>query len=82
MSDTFYDWTTIGELSTAIVLILGAVGGLCSVMQRSKCENINICCGLLSCKRKPKEEKREVIKEEPLTSELELEETAVEPLIP
>ena len=58
MTTPFYSWTTIGEFSTAIVLILGACGGLLSIIFKgtgnSRCEDISICCGVLSCKRKPK----------------------------
>ena len=69
MTTPFYSWTTIGELSTAVVLILGACGGLLSVIFKgtgnSRCEDISLCCGCLACKRKPK-----------TPQELELEEKA------
>ena len=58
MTTPFYSWTTIGELSTAVVLILGACGGLLSVIFKgtgnSRCEDISVCCGCFACKRKPK----------------------------
>lgn len=39
----------INELMLFIVGVLGAVGGLCVIIQKSKCEEINLCC--FKCKR-------------------------------
>ena len=50
----------INELMLFIVVVLGAVGGLFVVLQKSKCEEINLCC--FKCKRDVKA----VIEEEKL----------------
>jgi len=39
----------INELMLFIVGVLGAFGGLCVIIQKSKCEEINLCC--FRCKR-------------------------------
>ena len=39
----------INELMLFIVGVLGAFGGLCVIIQKSKCEEINLCC--FKCKR-------------------------------
>jgi hypothetical protein len=39
----------INELMLFIVGVLGAAGGLCVIIQKSKCEEINLCC--FKCKR-------------------------------
>jgi len=35
---------SIGELSIAIVSIVGAVGGLCLIIEKSKCKTISTPC--------------------------------------
>ena len=46
---------TIVELSSALVAVIGVVSMCCksnlSQLQRSRCENINCCCGLFKCDR-------------------------------
>jgi hypothetical protein len=39
----------INELMLFIVGVLGAFGGLCVIIQKSKCSDINLCC--FKCKR-------------------------------
>jgi hypothetical protein len=39
----------INELMLFIIGVLGALGGLCLIIQKSKCKNINLCC--LKCER-------------------------------
>tara|TARA_R110000765_G_scaffold6409_1_gene19778 strand:- start:10229 stop:10531 length:303 start_codon:yes stop_codon:yes gene_type:complete len=54
----FYSWTTATEFATALGLIGACVGGVLKVAftgaGNSRCENINCCCGLVKCARKPK----------------------------
>ena len=43
------------EASSVILIIAscgGFIGALCYNMRHSRCEEINCCCGLFSCKRK------------------------------
>lgn len=49
---------SIEQLSYSVVLILGALGGLLHVVQRSRCSKIS-CCGLASCDRLPPELREE-----------------------
>ena len=46
---TQLDDFNINELMLFIVGVLGAVGGLCVIIQKSKCKKVNICC--LECVR-------------------------------
>jgi len=39
----------INELMLFIVGVLGSLGGLCVIIQKSKCEEVNCCC--LKCKK-------------------------------
>ena len=47
---------TLTELSIASVAILGAVSGcvatILHILFQSRCSDINLCCGLIGCKRK------------------------------
>ncbi len=36
---------SLGELSTAVVIILGAAGGLLAVCFKSRCDKIRLCWG-------------------------------------
>lgn len=36
---------SLGELSTAVVIILGAAGGLLAVCFKSRCDQIRLCWG-------------------------------------
>ncbi len=58
MSQGFYNWTTATELGTGIVLVVGAVATCIGIIFKgsanSRCSQINICWGLLSCERKVK----------------------------
>tara|TARA_B100001142_G_scaffold155362_2_gene155873 strand:+ start:3998 stop:4240 length:243 start_codon:yes stop_codon:yes gene_type:complete len=46
---------TIVELSSALVAVIGVVSMCCKSnlqqIQRSRCENINCCCGFFKCRR-------------------------------
>ncbi len=42
---------TLGELSTAVVIITGAVGGLLAVCFKSRCDTISCCWGLCNVHR-------------------------------
>lgn len=44
----------ITELAIFITAIMSSLGGLCMVIQKSKCKNINMCCGLMNCERDEK----------------------------
>jgi hypothetical protein len=44
----------ITELAIFITAIMSSLGGLCMVIQKSKCKNINMCCGLMKCERDEK----------------------------
>jgi len=48
---------SLSELSLFVVSIMTAGGGLLAVffkgITRSRCSDINCCCGLLKCERKP-----------------------------
>jgi len=54
---SFYDWTTITELATGIGLIGACIGGVLKITftgtSSSRCEELNLCCNLIKCKRKP-----------------------------
>ena len=46
---------TIVELSSALVAVIGVISMCCKSnlqqIQRSRCENINCCCGFFKCDR-------------------------------
>lgn len=44
----------ITELAIFITAIMSSLGGLCMVIQKSKCKNINLCWGLMNCVRDEK----------------------------
>jgi len=44
---------SIEQLSFSVITILGGIGGLLHVIQRSRCRTINCCFGLSSCERTP-----------------------------
>ena len=50
----------INELMLFIIGVLGSLGGLCLIIQKSKCEEISFCC--FKCKR----DVRAIIEEERL----------------
>ena len=43
---------TIIELSTMIVSVMGAVAMCCAVISKSRCDTVNLCCGLINIHRK------------------------------
>ena len=68
MSDTgeiviSQDWVS-GDYSNIITISSAAIASVLLVIFKSRCSNISICFGLLSCNRKPKEESEEEQEEE------------------
>ena len=41
------------ELASAVVLVLGACGGVLKVIQQSRCSRIRFCGGCFECQRVP-----------------------------
>ena len=68
MSQGFYNWTSATELGTGIVLVVGAIATCIGIIFKgsanSRCSQINICWGLLSCERKVKTKEEIQIEEE------------------
>lgn len=62
------EWAELGVFCSVIG---GLIISLCITIQKSRCDNINICCGLLKCHRKIEGEGEEKKKKE---EEIELEE--------
>ena len=44
-----------GWLITFLGVISSCLGGLCVYMIKSRCTDVNLCCGLISCERQPLE---------------------------
>jgi len=43
---------SLTEISITAVAIIGACGSFLAILERSRCSNIDLCCGLINCKRK------------------------------
>ena len=43
---------TLIELGSVIVSVMGALAMLCGVITKSRCDKVNLCCGLINCHRK------------------------------
>ena len=43
---------TLIELGSVIVSVMGACAMLCGVITKSRCDKVNLCCGLINCHRK------------------------------
>ena len=41
----------IFELASALVVVLGAVGGVIQILEQSRCRTISCCAGLWKCDR-------------------------------
>ena len=57
-SDESYVWNA-NDWSNLITISASAIASVLLVVFKSRCTTINLCCGLLSCNRKPKEEEEE-----------------------
>ena len=57
-SDEKYVWNA-NDWSNLITISASAIASVLLVVFKSRCTTINLCCGLLSCNRKPKEEEEE-----------------------
>lgn len=62
-SDESYVWNA-NDWSNLITISASAIASVLLVVFKSRCTTINLCCGLLSCNRKPKEEDEEENEEE------------------
>tara|TARA_R100000773_G_C4130980_1_gene61873 strand:- start:84 stop:350 length:267 start_codon:yes stop_codon:yes gene_type:complete len=62
MSDESYVWNA-NDWSNLITISASAIASVLLVVFKSRCTKINLCFGLLSCNRKPKEEDEEEKKE-------------------
>ena len=60
------DTYTIGELSIAIVAVIGSIGSCCLIVERSRCKTIR-CCGMV-VEREVPPVKGEVDEEAPTNS--------------
>ena len=56
--DEEYVWNA-NDWSNLITISASAIASVLLVVFKSRCTTINLCCGLLSCNRKPKEEEEE-----------------------
>lgn len=54
-NDENYVWNA-NDWSNLITISASAIASVLLVVFKSRCTTINLCCGLLSCNRKPKEE--------------------------
>ena len=67
-SQGFYNWTSFTEIATGFVLIFGAIATCIGIIFKgsanSRCSQINICWGVLSCERKVKTKEEIQIEEE------------------
>lgn len=61
--DESYVWNA-NDWSNLITISASAIASVLLVVFKSRCTTINLCCGLLSCNRKPKEEDEEENEEE------------------
>ena len=66
-SDEKYVWNA-NDWSNLITISASAIASVLLVVFKSRCTTINLCCGLLSCNRKPKEEEEEEEDEEKQTN--------------
>ena len=66
-SDEEYVWNA-NDWSNLITISASAIASVLLVVFKSRCTTINLCCGLLSCNRKPKEEDEEEEDEEKQTN--------------
>ena len=57
------DTYTIGELSIGIVSIIGAIGGCCLILFKSKCLSVSLCWGCIDLERDKKAIEMEIEKE-------------------
>ena len=57
-SDESYVWNA-NDWSNLITISASAIASVLLVVFKSRCTTINLCCGLLSCNRKPKEDEEE-----------------------
>ena len=53
--DEEYVWNA-NDWSNLITISASAIASVLLVVFKSRCTTINLCCGLLSCNRKPKED--------------------------
>ena len=60
---------TIGELSIGIVSIIGAIGGCCLIMFKSKCLSLRLCWGCIDLETDKKAIQMEVEKDVEETDE-------------
>ena len=54
---------TIGELSIGVVSIIGAIGGCCLIMFKSKCLSLRLCWGCINLERDKKAIQMEIEKD-------------------
>tara|TARA_R110000737_G_scaffold188856_1_gene210969 strand:- start:67 stop:264 length:198 start_codon:yes stop_codon:yes gene_type:complete len=43
---------TLTEVSITAVAVIGACGSFIAVFHKSRCQNLSLCYGLISCKRR------------------------------
>lgn len=64
-NDETYVWNA-NDWSNLITISASAIASVLLVVFKSRCTTINLCFGLLSCNRKPKEDSEEEQEEEPV----------------
>tara|TARA_R110002124_G_scaffold17446_2_gene72895 strand:- start:4904 stop:5089 length:186 start_codon:yes stop_codon:yes gene_type:complete len=42
---------TLTEISITAVAVIGACGSFIAVLEKSRCKNISLCCGMYKCDR-------------------------------
>ena len=47
---------TIIEIGSVVVSVLGGLAMLCGVISKSRCDKVQLCCGLVTCHRKVPEQ--------------------------
>jgi hypothetical protein len=57
-NDEKYVWNA-NDWSNLITISASAIASVLLVVFKSRCTTINLCCGLLSCNRKPKDDEEE-----------------------
>ena len=62
---------TIGELSIGIVSIIGAIGGCCLIMFKSKCLSLKLCWGCIDLERDKKAIQMEATKDIEVDNDIE-----------
>ena len=50
---------TITELAVGIGTIISAISACLLICFKSRCKNVKLCCGLVNCERKIKDEEEE-----------------------